>query len=80
MHKWESDVQELDEEPNPSKILASSGLLGQKKGYTRDSSKDEREQLSYNTIYSESAECYLQPTGGNFANYSGGEMYLQRGV
>ena len=25
VHKWESHVQELDEEPNPSKILASCG-------------------------------------------------------
>lgn len=39
MHKWESDVQQLDEEPNPSKIL----------GPTRDKKEDTLEiQLKMN--------------------------------
>ena len=41
MHKWESDIQELDKEPNPSKKQCTWSHVGQKKGYTRDSSKDE---------------------------------------
>ena len=41
VHKWESDILELDKEPNPSKIQCTWSHVGQKKGYTRDSSKDE---------------------------------------
>ena len=47
VHKWESDVQELDEEPNPSKIL---GLMWDKREDTLEI------QFSNEAIYSESAE------------------------
>ena len=54
VHKWESDVQELDEEPNPSKIL---GLMWDKR-------EDRLEiQFSNEAIYSESAERYYDPLG-----------------
>ena len=50
VHKWESDVQELDEEPNPTKIL---GLMGDKREDTLEI------QFSNEAIYSESAERYI---------------------
>ena len=50
VHKWESDVQELDEEPNPSTILS---LMWDKREDTLEI------QFSNEAIYSESAERYL---------------------
>ena len=50
VHKWESDVQELDEEPNLRKIL---GLMWDKREDTLEI------QFSNEAIYSESAERYL---------------------
>ena len=50
VHKWESDVQEFDEEPNPSKIL---GLMWDKREDTLEI------QFSNEAISSESAERYL---------------------
>ena len=79
VHKWESDVQQLDKEPNQSKIL---GLMWDKRKDTLEIQvkMSENSSVTKIMIYSESAERYLWPTGGNFANYSGGGMYLQRWV